>query len=162
MKHILAALFFTMTLFTGDFADAQAPPDISDEKILASGPGGIKLLDGYQHVILQGIDSMPGKIQHKDGFKIFYEKGRIAPPGAPRLGGDFSNSALALKNSHKGNVEWYARQKISGQQLDVVLLKSGYLAATFPESGINFSAKTTNKSQIADFLVMIMTFPVKE
>lgn len=167
MKHIFRVVLSAAVLSVSVFAFAQIPlgsgvPKRAVNVGLPHGPGNIKLLEGYLHYKLQGIDSTPGKIQHKDGFEIFYEQGRIAKPGEPRLGGDFSNSALALKNSKKVNVEWFAHQKIGDQSVDMVLLKSGLFAASFPESGINFSANTKNKSQIADMLVMIMTYPVKQ
>lgn len=129
---------------------------------LPNGPGNLKLLEGYKHIKLQGIDSIVGKIQHKDGFEIFYEKGRVAKPGAPRLGGDFHNSAVGMNEFRKKEIEWFVQQKIGDQRVDLALLKDGLLAASFPDSGINFTAKTTTKAQIGDVLVMIMTYPVNQ
>ena len=160
MKYATRGFFFTAVLSVGVLVFAQLTPEGNTKQ--SHGPGNLKVLDGYQHVPLRGIDSIVGKIQHKDGFEIFYEKGRVVKPGAPRLGGDFSNAAARLKNSQNKNIEWSAQQKIGDQPVDLVLLKDGRLVASFPEAGINFTAKTKTKAQVADVLVMVMTYPVKQ
>ncbi len=44
----------------------------------ASVPGHIKLLPGYHHKHLQGIDTLVGEIAKKDGLSIKYDIGRLA------------------------------------------------------------------------------------
>lgn len=149
MKVAKSSVFWGILLMPaicGSVADAQQPP------------GNLQLLEGYEHKPLQGIDSRVGKIVHKSGFEIFYEIGRVPKPGAPRLGGDFSDRALQIQERQADTVEWFAKQKVGGQTVHTVLQKDGRWIASFPESGANFSAQTKTKAQLADVLTMVLTY----
>lgn len=127
-------------------------------------PGSLQLLEGYEHIKLQGIDSRVGKVQHEDGFEIMYEIGRVAQPGQPRMGGDFSDRAEALIRIHepKGEVEWSTSLEVRGERANIVLLNNGTVVASFPETGANFSAQTETRAQFADVLTMVLTYPSGE
>src|SRR5688572_24086317 len=66
--HLLALIFAVTTLAAAPKAapDADAPP------------GGIRLLEGYQHKREQGIDSSPGRIWKDGGLIIAYDIGMMA------------------------------------------------------------------------------------
>lgn len=124
-------------------------------------PGSLQILEGYEHIALRGIDSRVGKVQHEDGFEMMYEIGRVPQPGRPRMGGDFSDRAVALKGQHAddGQIEWSTTLEVRGERVNIVLLESGVLVASFPNSGANFSAQTETKAQFADVLTMVLTYP---
>lgn len=122
-------------------------------------PGALQVLDGYEHANLRGIDSRVGKIQHEDGFEIFYEIGRVTAPGEPAMGGDFSDRAMAIKESREDDIEWSTALEVRGERVHVVLMNDGKFVASFPDTGANFSAQTESKSQFADSLTMVLTYP---
>lgn len=124
-----------------------------DEKTIQ----GIKLLPGYEHQPLQGIDSVVGKIVKRDGMQIFYEKGHIGLPGQPRLGGQFSDRA---RLSPKAQQQWYREQVIYGTPVHIAYLKSHVLIVTYPTDGINFSTTAKTSEDLADALLMLLTYPV--
>jgi len=124
---------------------ADAPP-----------PGGIKLLDGYVHEKLQGIDSIVGRIVKKEGITINYEIGRVPKPGGFALGGDFSN---AFERLAKDDVKWKREQTVSGQLMQVALTKKDMLIITFPKLGTNFNTTIKSMDDLGDTLMMLMTYP---
>jgi len=134
-----------------------APGADQPKKASPTGPGGMRLLPGYTHKPLQGIDSIVGQIVKDTGWKITYEIGRVSKPGRPRMGGDFRNRA---KLAPKTNVRWYRRQIVGGQPVDIAMQKDNLLLASFPEKGMNFSAKIGSSEHLADAMLMILTYPL--
>ena len=122
-----------------------------------SPPGGIILLEGYQHKKLQGIDSLVGEILKKDGLKISYELGRIARPGQPRMGGDFTDRAKGIS---KNDLKWFKKQTIDGSPAHIAFTKKNQLIVSFPTRGGNFRAKIESEEQMADALLMTLTYPL--
>jgi len=119
-------------------------------------PGNVTLIEGYKHEPLQGIDSTVGKIVSEDGFEIFYEQGRIPDPNSPfRLGGDFSNGAERIPAEQR---KWSRTQTINEAPIQIVMTKTDQLIVTCPKSGINFSAKIKTETDLADTLLMLLTF----
>lgn len=118
--------------------------------------GGMTLLPGYKHHPLQGIDSIVGEIKKEGGLRIMYEIGAIPKPGAPRFGGSFSDRP---KNTPKDQVRWYKEQTVNGQPVHLACKKDGFLLVSFPQKGINFSAKVSSDEELADALLMILTYP---
>ncbi len=121
--------------------------------------GGIKLLPGYKHEPLQGIDSIVGRIVGPKGLVIHYEIG-IIPRGPFAIGGAFVNAA---KRVPKDRLRLYREQVIQGHPVHVAYLKDGTLIVTYPKSipgkGINFRTKVSGPEQMADVLLMLLTFP---
>lgn len=121
--------------------------------------GDTKLLPGYKHEKLQGIDSIVGKIINPKGLSIFYEIGAI-PKGQFRFGGSFTDRP---KTTQKSQLRWYKEQKVLGQPVHIAYLKNGMLLVSYPESipgkGINFSTKIQSPTDMADALIMLLTFP---
>ena len=127
--------------------------------MLAADPlGGMRLLPGYQHEPLQGIDSIVGRVQKQDGLLITYEIGAVTKPGAPRLGGGFTDRP---KNTPKEQLRWYREQVVAGEPVHLAYRKDDQLMLSFPERGANFSVKVTDTEQLADALLMILTYPDK-
>ena len=112
-------------------------------------PGNIELFDGYTHIRKEGIDSRIGEISQPNGITIHYDIGQMA--------GLFAGSCRATNDCL-----WYKAQKINGREVWISLTKTGLLAATFPKEYANFWADTKSQEDVADFLVMILTYKIKE
>lgn len=108
-------------------------------------PGNIKLLEGYTHIKKQGIDTSVGEISKLNGITIRYDNGHLAG----RVAGRYCGS---------GNCLWYKQQKINGRTVWIGLTKDERILATFPEIYVNFYAQTKSPEDIADFLLMILTY----
>jgi hypothetical protein len=146
----LAAVWLLLPVGVVNLAaqDAARPP-----------PGNIKLLPGYVHEPKQGFDSIVGLIEKKGGLTIMYEIGRVAKPGALALGGDFSDRAKNLKEIQR---QWYKEQTIAGQAVHIAMAKDGGLYVSFPESGVNFSVMIKTAEDVADALLMILSYQAEK
>lgn len=113
-------------------------------------PGNIELLSGYAHTPGKGIDSRVGAISKPDGLIIRYDIGRMA--------GEYTRKCSEVKDA----CLWYKSQKIGDREFHLALTKEGKIIATFPQESANFFAQTKSQEDIADFLIMILTYKVKE
>lgn len=120
--------------------------------------GGMRLLPGYVHQPLQGFDSIVGKITKKDGLQINYEIGGIPKPGGLRLGGQFSDRP---KLTPKKQVRWYREQIVGGQPVHLAYRKDNILLVSYPKKGMNLSVKLHSADEMAEALLMILTYPNK-
>jgi hypothetical protein len=118
--------------------------------------GGMRLLSGYKHQPLQGFDSIVGKISEKDGLQISYEIGYVPKPGAPRFGGSFSDRP---KLTPKDKVRWYLEQSVNGQPVHLAHRKDNVLLVSFPKKGMNLSVTVRSADEMAEALLMILTYP---
>jgi len=121
----------------------------------APAPGGIKLLPGYIHERLQGFDSVVGRLVHKDRLTIQYEIGHVPKPGGPVFGGSFSDYA---KRTPEPDRLWYKEQTIGGREIHMALLKTKTLLVSYPASGVNFSTAIKMEEDLAEALLMILSF----
>jgi hypothetical protein len=141
MKCLLMTIFFL--LVSSSFAQTKL-------KILPKSmpppPGNIKLLPGYVHKPERGIDSAVGKISKENGLVIFYDIGRMA--------GNYTLAALEKKES----IAWSKTQKVNNREMSIVYLKDGSIYANFSETSANFMSAVKTNEELADFLVMIMTY----
>ncbi|WP_020472657.1 hypothetical protein [Zavarzinella formosa] len=112
-------------------------------------PGGIKLLPGYKHEKLQGIDTRVGKIAKASGFAFGYDIGKLAGDAAGSL--------------DKDTLLWRKEQVIDGQTVRVALTKDRMLYVTFTQTHANFYGKAKSDDEVADMLLMVLTYanPVK-
>ena len=110
-------------------------------------PGNIKMLSGYVHKQGQGIDTRVGKIFKENGLKIEYDIGGLA-----------GNYALGAYTNKKEKVIWFKIQETNGYEVLLAYLKDGSIYATFPEDDANFIADIKTNEDLADFLIMIMTY----
>jgi hypothetical protein len=147
MRHLFCLTSGVLLLI----ATAASPAFADDARI-----GGMQLLSGYTHQPLQGFDSIVGKVSKKDGLQISYDIGSIPKPGGLAFGGQFSDRA---KKTQKNQLHWYKEQVVNGQPMHVAHRKDGYLLLTFPKKGINFSAKVASTEDVAEVLLMILTYP---
>lgn len=118
--------------------------------------GGMKLLPGYNHGPLQGIDSIVGEIKKEGGLRIQYEIGAVVKPGAPRFGGSFTDYP---KTTPKAEVHWYRESVVNDQPVHMAHRKDNVLLVSYPEKGMNFSVTVTNPDEMAEALLMILTYP---
>ena len=121
-------------------------------------PGGfeIRLLPGYKHEPLQGIDSIVGKVVKQDGLEIMYEIGRV-PAGDFRLGGDYSNRAAALPEQNR---LWLKEQTVGGRKFTIAYGQDHRLTISTAndKQGVNFSAVAKSDEELADVLLMVLSF----
>ncbi|MBK9164448.1 MAG: hypothetical protein IPM21_11190 [Acidobacteria bacterium] len=119
---------------------------LSDESVPP--PGHIKLLPGYEHMPLCGIDTVAGYIRKEGGLGIGYDIGEMA--------GNF-----AMIYAHSDVAEWTKTEQFSDDKALIVLTKQNYIVATFEKSFANFSATVSSKSEIDDFLRIVLTYKPK-
>jgi hypothetical protein len=122
----------------------------------ASPLGGMKLLDGYKHVPLQGIDSIVGEIKKEGGLKLVYEIGSIPKPGQLMLGGGFIDRPQLTPDTMR---RWYREQVVNGQKVHLAHRKDNVLLVSFPQKGMNVSVTVKTPEEMADALLMILTYP---
>jgi hypothetical protein len=126
----------------------------------------IKLLDGYSAKQDKSVDASAWTITGKSGLIIHFEAG--------------PSEGLAVDVKDKDKYEWYREQTVAGEKVYVALRKldpktdSGLnaerkipaakvLIVSFPLGGsrshaANFTAKVANSEEIADVLLMALTF----
>lgn len=121
-----------------------------------SGQFELTLLPDYVHTPLQGIDSIVGRIEKKDGLSVSYEIGGVTPPGAPRFGGSFTNYAAAHPQD---KIAWQKTQKVNGRVLHLAYTKDQRLIVSleFAKEGINLSASAKTPEEITEILLMVAT-----
>ncbi len=120
--------WFCLTLGTILLGMTATSPALAADAPLA----GMRLLPGYKHQPLQGIDSIVGEIKKEDGLRIMYEIGGVVKPGAPRFGGSFSDRP---KLAPKDQVRWYLEQTVNGQPVHLAHRKDNVLLVSFPKNG---------------------------
>jgi hypothetical protein len=108
-------------------------------------PGGIRLLTGYVHIQDRGIDTRVGRIRKEGGLDIRYDIGPLA--------GEYVNRCLS-----NNTCLWYKEQQLRGGLVKVALRNDGIIFATFPTTTANFYALVRSQEDIADFLLMILTY----
>jgi hypothetical protein len=130
----------------------------------------IELLDGYRLTKDFAVDAAANTIEGERGFKIEFEAG--------------PNEGLWADPAKATDYAWYRRLKIRGCTVHMALIKRGLrtvwepagaekelgnvLLVTFSprpedqEYTANFSAKIHDEKELADALVMILTFDTKK
>ena len=129
--------------------------------------GGIKLLEGYSVNHASAVDAATWSIEKRDGLRILFEAGL--------------NEGSWANPGEKSKYSWYREQKVNGFTVRFALIKNGLktqwgptdshglplgniLLVSFLLDGdksshtANFSAKVANAQEIADSLLMVMTF----
>ena len=121
----------------------------------------IRLLPGFTHEPLQGIDSIVGRLASKDGRQIQYEMGGIPAPGALRLGGHFVNQAQQLPEKDR---LWLKEQIVGGRKVHVAYSKTNTLVISSASAteGVNFHTIAKDPGEVADALLMVFTLAEKK
>jgi len=132
---------------------------LSQQAAAADPPFKMALLPDYKHEPLQGFDSIVGKIAAPKGLTINYEIGRVTKPGEIALGGSFSDQAKAVPAAGR---QWYREQALPGKPVHLVLTNENMLLVSFPESGANFNTSVKTPADMADALLMILSYQGKK
>lgn len=128
--------------------------------------GDVKLLEGYKYKRGGTIDTINGVIYKEGGLSIEFESG--------------ISEGYAANPKDKDKYIWYREQVLNGHKVMVALTKSGggtvweperprgprprkILMVTFPgrfgpDNAANFYAEVLNEQEIADMLLMVLTF----
>lgn len=101
------------------------------------------------HTREQGIDTRVGKISKPKGMTIGYDIGPLA--------GNYADGTRK-----DGKCAWFKKQKVNQQECQICLEKNGYIYATFPADYASFMGQTKSPEDVADFLIMILTYGTKE
>lgn len=112
-------------------------------------PGNMKLLPGYEDVRRQGVDTIVGTIEKVGGLVIRYDIGRLA--------GNYAQFA----SSKPSEIDWSRSEKVNGDSVLIVYTKDKFLTASFEKSFANFTGKAATRSDIDDFLNMVLTYDPK-
>ena len=107
-------------------------------------PWGIKLLPGYKHEKLQGIDTIVGRVSKEGGLAFQYDVGRLA--------GNY------VKAQEKDKLLWHKEQVVDGRPVQIALTKDRMLYVTFPETPANFAGKAKSEEEIVDMLLIVLTY----
>lgn len=120
----------------------------------------VVLLPTYEHKSLQGIDSIVGQIDKKSGPSIFYEIGGVIPPGQPRFGGSFSNSAAAVPAA---SVAWTKSLRSKEKSTTVTYTKDQKLliSVEFAKEGANLTATAKTAEEIAEVMMIALSLREK-
>src|SRR5262245_29872957 len=119
-------------------------------------PGGLELLPGYSHEPVKAVRGPSGLITGKGGLKIQYSFGKVRREGDPITSADFTDRAQSLP---EGERRWYKEQTVGGQPVHLALSKGQVLHVSYPRAGVNFRAEVRNPEDLADALLIILTFP---
>lgn len=113
--------------------------------------GGLRLLPGYQWQPIEGaVDTM--------GVRIF------KPGGLSILCGYAGMTGNAAAGVPQEELQWRKEQQVGDRQVMIAMRTDGLLIVSFvPQKGkvaANFRAKTTSAEEVADVLLMALTFPL--
>ena len=93
---------------------------------------------------MQGKDTRVGKVWKEGGLSFRYDIGRGA-----------GNQVKALA---KEDMLWYKEQVVDGRPVQLALTKDRMLYVTFPQSAANFYGTAKSEEEIADMLLMVLTY----
>lgn len=139
MKNFLVILSL-MTVLGVEFVSAQAKSESPKP------PGNIRLLEGYKHIPKQGIDSRVGVLEKEGGLSIRYDIGRMAGNYTDLCGRTYQ-------------CIWQKTQTFYDRKVVIAMTKERVIYATFPELNVNFFAKVKDEQEIAEFLLIVVTYP---
>ena len=140
MFHYTVALIAAVGMLGVASALAEDP--------VGTAPGGMKLLTGYRHQSLQGIDTRVGKIWKKDGLTIHYDIGLLA--------GNYA------KSQAKEAPVWHKEQVLGGRSVHLTFAKNKTLFVTLQEENANFYAAVKSEEDTADVLLMVLSYSPTE
>ena len=156
MRQIVIATCFIVLLTISSPSQTTIPstPKPTPEEKSEPAPGGIVLLKDYVHTKKRGIDTSVGEIKGTTGIVIRYDNGPLAGNLAWRM----NNQLPRLNNV---GVLWYQEQVTNGLHIYLLRGEDNSIYASFPETCANFFAFNVNEQQLADFLLMMMTYHEK-
>jgi hypothetical protein len=108
-------------------------------------PGkALKLLPGYQVEERTGIDAIEGTIAKSGGLTVRYDIGK------------FRTNVASLQD--KDRLRLYKEHEANGRPVHVAFAKDGTLYVSFPDFAANFQAKVANEAEMAEALLMVLTY----
>lgn len=123
------------------FADSQGHG--TDQ--LASSRSPVRLLPGYKLQIVPGPEGSGGKIWKEGGPVIDFNLPQCC-------------AGIATDSVEKGAVAWRIEQIVEKQRVIVLYTNSNELIVAFPKLISNFHAKIRNPQDLAEVLLMVLTF----
>lgn len=113
--------------------------------------GGIRLIPGYEHEVLKGIDSLVGRIHKREGLEILYDIGGMA--------GNITRQVPPEKR------KWTKETLVEGRNAIIMLSDDNRLFVTFLQTdtapSANFFATVKSQEDVADMLLMVLGYPGK-
>ncbi len=137
---LLFFLIFTVTQAAGQGSAANQGPD--------SPRSPVRLLPGYKLQIVNGIDTFGAVIWREHGAQIYYE-----------LGPHLDDPVASKKDSQ---ILWKQEQLVNGKKVQCMYTKSHQFVVNFPELRSYFSARIHNRQELAEMLLMTLTYGVQE
>ena len=104
----------------------------------------VLILPGYQHKNEIGIDTHVGRIWKEGGADITYDIGC----------GAGNRADLRYKSEY----DWHKEQEIDGRKVMSAYTKTGYLIVVFTAAEANFVGKVKTNEDVADVLLMGLSF----
>lgn len=124
-------------------ASCTSSVSTAPEKAPAPPPGDMKLLPGYEHRPLQGIDTAVGEIVKGERVVIRYD---IGPLAGDRVRPEDRDKCLI-----------YEEKRIEGQTARFCSTSDG-LDVTFAESSANFFVRPENEAELQELVTMVESF----
>lgn len=163
LDQVADLLLFTAALTQ---QNGNSPP-LTEEGPRA--PGNVRFIPGYVHERRQGKDSSVGVIAKAGGLSIGYDIGRMAGNYADNyfpeyferlrrrthLNADANESDVRFLSEQ---VRWRQRRNVNGDELMLVQLKDDKLIGSFAKANANFVADVDSEEELADFLLMVLTY----
>lgn len=118
---------------------------IVSAQALSATPPGIRLLPGYTERKGRPIDSIGGTISRPHGLVMGYDIGIGA--GHYELDPRWTKHAL-----------WRTEQIINGKKAVCIFTKSKELLIAFPDDLTNFYAEIHSQRDLADMMLMVLTY----
>lgn len=128
--------------------------------------GKLRMLDGFKYKRAKGSDTIGGRIYKDGGLSIEFESGL--------------SEGYAADPKNKGRYIWYREQQINGNKVFLALTTHGagttwqaenprqlpsrrVMIVTFPgrfgpDDAANFYAEVANEEEVAEMLLMVLTF----
>jgi len=128
--------------------------------------GGIKLLEGYAYEAMPSVDTRVATISKKNGLTINIEYGLAGAWAALEDSKDYTWCKEQTINGHKVTVALikpglktvWEPEKPRTKELGNILLITIPLSKDDPDYAANFKAEIANSEEIADTLLMVLTF----
>lgn len=145
MHGFIRSIAFSLLLLFVLATDAGCQRTGATAALSARPDAAVRPMDGWKHETLRGIDSTVGRFVGERGFEIRYDAGGMA-----------GNWAAGARK--RGEVAWSRKQVVNGLPCEFVMTTKGRIIATFPEQMTNFFAEAKSPEDVADFMLLAMTF----
>jgi hypothetical protein len=116
---------------------------VGAQPIAGGPPGSMRLLEGYQHERLRGMDTTVGRIWKPGGPEVHYDIGQLA-----------GNHARQTDMRR-----WSKRQSIGGRSFTLTMQTDDTLILTFDQGTANFFVRgIRGDEEFAEILLMLLSY----